>query len=161
MIRPANITDFDFFYRLYMHPEVNPFLLYELMDQERFKPIFQALIDDQVLYVFFVGDETVGMFKLIQLKYRTSHIAYLGGLAIDPLCAGLGYGARMMEEIIELGNAKQLKRVELSTGEHNPRAVRLYEKCGFQREGVLRKYTYLHSEGRYVDEILMAYLYAD
>lgn len=161
MIRPANHDDFDFVYHLYMHPAVNPFLLYELMDRAHFSPIFDALIADQVLYIFSAENEAVGMFKLIQLKHRTSHIAYLGGLAIDPLCGGHGHGLGMMAAIIELGRSRKLKRIELSTDANNSRALRLYEKCGFQREGVLRNYTYLQSEDRYIDEVLLSYLYAD
>lgn len=163
MIRPAQIDDFDFIYSLYMHPTINPFLLYEFMSIDSFQPIFEALLADEVLYIFSVSDEhphtPAGMFKLIQLKHRTSHIAYLGGVAIDPTFAGKGLGQTMMQEIIRLGASKNLKRIELSTGVHNLRAAALYEKCGFEREGILRNYTYLKHEDRYLDEILMSYLF--
>ena len=163
MIRAADINDFDFVYSLYMHPVTNPFLLYDLMSADSFQPIFEDLLADQVLYIFSVAEEhkhrPVGMFKLIQLKHRTSHIAYLGGVAIDPAFAGKGLGQTMMQEIISLGASKNLKRIELSTGVHNLRAAALYEKCGFEREGILRNYTYLKQEDRYIDEILMSYLF--
>jgi putative acetyltransferase len=163
MIRSANKDDFDFIYRLYMHPEVNPFLLYEQMDADNFLPIFEALLSENVLYIFNApNDENAsptGMFKLIQLKHRTSHIAYLGGVAIDPAFAGKGHGVRMMQEIIALADSKGVKRLELSTGVHNLRAAALYEKCGFAREGILRHFTYLKKEERYIDEVLMSYLF--
>jgi putative acetyltransferase len=163
MIRSANKDDFDFIYRLYMHPEVNPFLLYELMDTDNFRPIFEELLADGVLYVFSTSEDDhtspTGMFKLIQLKHRTSHIAYLGGVAIDPVFAGKGHGVRMMQEIIALAESKGVKRLELSTGVHNLRAAALYEKCGFAREGILRHFTYLKKEERYIDEVLMSYLF--
>jgi putative acetyltransferase len=163
MIRSASKNDFDFIYHLYMHPEVNPFLLYELMDADSFMPIFEALLADGVLYIFSPSDDDsaspTGMFKLIQLKHRTSHIAYLGGVAIHPTFAGKGYGVRMMQDIIALAGSKQIKRLELSTGVHNLRAAALYEKCGFEREGILRHFTYLKNEDRYIDEILMSYLF--
>ncbi|MFZ6801554.1 GNAT family N-acetyltransferase [Undibacterium sp. Di24W] len=163
MIRSANKDDFDFVYRLYMHPEVNPFLLYELMDEDSFRPIFEELLRDGVLYIFRASDEEnaspTGMFKLIQLKHRTSHIAYLGGVAIDSSFTGRGYGVHMMQEIIALAESKGVKRLELSTGVHNLRAAALYEKCGFKREGILRHFTYLKTEDRYIDEVLMSYLF--
>lgn len=159
MIRAAQESDFDFIYGLYMHPQVNPYLLYEQMDQASFLPIFTELLKDQVLYVFSDGERDLGMFKLIRLKHRTSHIAYLGGVAIDPALAGKGYATVMFDEIIALGLTMQLARIELSASVDNTRAIRLYEKCGFEREGILRRYTYLRSENRYVDEALMAYLY--
>jgi putative acetyltransferase len=159
MIRPASIDDFSFIYWLYMHPEVNPFLLYELMDEESFRPIFSELIEDGVLYIYCGSDEPTGMFKLIQLKHRTSHIAYLGGVAVDPRFAGQGYGVRMFQEIIAFGISKNLHRIELSTATSNTRAISLYKKSGFQAEGILREYTYLKQENRYIDEVVMSYLY--
>lgn len=142
-----------------MHPEINPFLLYEPMDKPAFEPIFKQLLDDEVLYVFEEERTPIGMFKLIPLKHRTSHIAYLGGVAIAPEFAGKGYAKKMFSEIIALGKTKQLVRIELSASVDNKRAISLYEKCGFQAEGVLRKYTYLKNEDRYIDELLMSYLY--
>jgi L-phenylalanine/L-methionine N-acetyltransferase len=161
MIRPATTGDFSFIYSLYMHPEINPFLLYEPMNTEIFRPIFDELIVDDVLYVYYAQDVPTGMFKLVQLKHRTAHIAYLGGVAIDPIFAGKSYGASMLQEIIALGSSMNLRRIELSTATHNRRAISLYEKLGFQAEGVLRNYTYLKNENRYIDEVLMSYLYED
>ena len=37
-------------------------------------------------------------------------------------------------------------------------AIKLYKKVGFEEEGVMRKYTYLKSEGRFLDELLMSYI---
>jgi putative acetyltransferase len=159
MNRHATTLDLDCIYRLYMHPEINPYLLYEPMDKQAFAPIFHQLLDDGVLHIYEEADATIGMFKLIPLKHRTSHIAYLGGVAIDPQFAGKGYAQKMFKEIIELGKNKQLMRIELSVSVENTRAIALYKKCGFQAEGVLRKYTYLKNEDRYIDELLMSYLY--
>ena len=38
MIRKATQEDFDFIYALHMHPQVNRFLLYEIMSAADFKP---------------------------------------------------------------------------------------------------------------------------
>jgi putative acetyltransferase len=64
----------------------------------------------------------------------------------------------MLEEILALGRERGLLRIELSTATINERAIRLYEKMGFEKEGILRKYTYLKSEDRFLDEVLMAVL---
>jgi RimJ/RimL family protein N-acetyltransferase len=159
MIRKVTNTDFSFVYSLYMHPKVNPFLLYEMMDEESFKPIFQDLLKDEVLYVYENDEKPVGMFKLIRLKHRADHVAYLGGLAIHPDFAGQGFGKKMLQEIIDLGKEMGLLRIELSAATHNLKAIRLYESVGFEKEGVLRRYTNLKSEGRILDEVLMSYLY--
>jgi L-phenylalanine/L-methionine N-acetyltransferase len=159
MIRVVRKEDFDFIYALYMHPEVNPFLLYEFMDAAAFAPEFNQLQERNVLYIFEHGGKDAGMFKLIPYAHRSDHIAYLGGLAIHPDNRGKGLGLKMMEEIIALGKSKNLLRIELSTAVNNAKAIRLYEQVGFEREGVLRKYTHLKKENVFLDELMMAYLY--
>jgi L-phenylalanine/L-methionine N-acetyltransferase len=159
MIKPATIEDFDFFYSLYFHPLVNPYLLYEMMDKATFEPIYADLLAQKVLFIFGKDTQQIGMFKLIPLTYRSSHIAYLGGVAIHPDFSGKGYGAQMMQAIVDYGEILGLKRIELSVAAINEKARHLYEKAGFQKEGVLRNYTYWESENKYLDEILMSYLY--
>ena len=142
-----------------MHPETNPWLLYEMMDKESFQPIFNDLLEKEIIYVYEEDDNAIGMFKLIQLQHRNAHMAYLGGLAIHPDFSGKGYGKKMMQEILALGKEMNLLRIELSTASINEKAISLYEKAGFSKEGILRKYTWLKSEDRFLDEVMMSYLY--
>jgi RimJ/RimL family protein N-acetyltransferase len=160
MIRKVTTLDFEFIYGLYMHPQVNPFLLYEMMDAETFKPIFEDLLRKEVLYIFEDNNVAVGMFKLVPLSYRNTHIAYLGGVAIDPLFAGKGHGLGMLRAIINYANDKGFLRVELSVASINHKAIRLYEKAGFEKEGLLKNYTYLKSENQFLDEVMMAWIKA-
>lgn len=141
-----------------MHPQVNPFLLYEPMGGEEFKPIFGDLLQRDVKYIFEVEETSVGMFKLVPNVYRAGHIVYLGGLAVHPSFAGKGYGSAMMNEIIQYATQQRFLRIELSVSVTNLKAQHLYEKAGFEREGILRKYTYLQSENKMVDEVMMAWL---
>jgi putative acetyltransferase len=159
MIRNITETDFDFIYGLYMHPSVNRYLLYEQMDAASFKPIFGDLLNRNIIYIFEADGRAVGMFKFIRQEHRDSHKAYLGGLAIDPSFSGKGYGLQMMKEIIELGKTMDILRIELSVSIFNEKAISLYEKVGFSKEGVMKKFTHLKSEGRFIDEQLMSYLY--
>ena len=159
MTRKASPNDLQFIHNLYMHPLVNSHLLYENMDLEQFKPIYQDLLNDDIKYIFEDNNIPVGMFKLTQLKHRCSHIGYVGGLAIHPDFGGKGFGKQMMQEIIELAKEKGVLRLELSVGSENFQAQKMYEKLGFVQEGVLRKYTHLVNEGRFLNEIMMAYLY--
>jgi putative acetyltransferase len=158
MTRKADNNDFNFIYALYMHPQVNPYLLYELMDANSFDPIYKNLIKQQLIYVYSRDHQPVGMFKLMPLEYRSDHIVYLGGLAIDPACAGRGEGIKMMNEIIALAVKLGFLRIELSVAVNNEKAIALYEKAGFQKEGVLRRYTHLKSKQLFIDEVMMSYL---
>ena len=92
MIRKITGQDFDFIYELYMHPQVNHYLLYEPMTVHEFKDIFADLLNKNIVHIFEHDGIASGMFKLIPLTYRTSHIAYLGGVAIHPSFSGRGLG---------------------------------------------------------------------
>jgi RimJ/RimL family protein N-acetyltransferase len=159
MIRTAVTSDFDYFYGLYMHPEVNPFLLYEQMSVEEFRPVFTELQGKGYLYVYQDQEGVpVGMFKLVPQQYRNSHVVYLGGLAIDPLFGGKEYAGKMLREIREMAIQKGFTRIELTVAVLNEKAIRLYERAGFQQEGRLRNFTFLASENRYIDEVIMSCL---
>jgi RimJ/RimL family protein N-acetyltransferase len=65
-----------------------------------------------------------------------------------------GLGAALISEGIRQAHERRLHRLELTVVADNHRAVRLYEKLGFQREGLKRE-NYLGEDGKYHDEIVM------
>jgi RimJ/RimL family protein N-acetyltransferase len=70
---------------------------------------------------------------------------------------GRGYGARAVRRL--LGHAfgdLGLRRVFATADEDNERVIRLFEGCGFAREGVLRRHRLRH--GRPVDMVVMGIL---
>ena len=69
----------------------------------------------------------------------------------------VGLGAALLREGIRIARERHLHRVELTVIADNHRAIRLYEKIGFQREGLKRE-NYLGEDGRYHDEIVMGIL---
>lgn len=155
MNRPATGQDFDFFYGLYMHPDINPWLLYEQMGKDEFKPIFYELAARGQLFVFQHEDEDAGMFKLVPMKHRNSHIIYLGGVALHPAFQSRGLGELMLKEVINKVKDQGYRRIELTVATLNGPAIFLYEKMGFENEGRLKDYSYLKSEDRYIDEYVM------
>lgn len=159
MISVATAAHFPFLYRLYMHPATNPWLLYEVQPMEEFLPELRMLTERQMLYIYSHEGEAVGMFKLQPMKHRNSHIVYLGGVAIDPDRAGRGLGTDMIRSAVDLALTKGFKRMELTVATTNERAIRLYERAGFHFEGVLRDYSYLASEDRFIDEQVMGLIF--
>lgn len=66
-----------------------------------------------------------------------------------------GVGTRLMEALLDMAdNWLMLTRVELGVFTDNDRAIHLYEKLGFEREGVKRMAVI--RRGRYADELMMA-----
>lgn len=68
---------------------------------------------------------------------------------------GLGYFATT-EMITHAFNNMNLNRVELNVLESNSRAIKLYEKIGFKKEGIRRKSVF--KNGEFVDMIMMGIL---
>lgn len=155
MNRIAGIKDFEFLYTLYMDPENNRWLLYDPMDHDAFRPIFEELVKRGHLFIYSEGEEEVGMFKLQPMRHRNSHIVYLGGVAIAAGFQGKGLGNRMIAEAIQVAKAQGFSRMELTVATVNERAIRLYEKHGFHKEGILKNYSFLKEEGVYLDEWVM------
>lgn len=63
----------------------------------------------------------------------------------------------MMAALLDAAdNWLDLKRLELTVFADNAAAIALYEKLGFEREGVLRSYAF--RDGAYVDVLAMARL---
>lgn len=156
MIRTATKTDFDFLYSLYMHPEINPWLLYEMMPAEVFRPIIDELLHKKALYICEQENMAVGMFKLVPMKFRNSHIMYLGGVALHPDHTSKGYAKEMILDAIDLVKSLGFSRIELTVATTNQRAIDLYTRCSFVTEGILKNYSFLALENRYIDEQVMA-----
>lgn len=158
MLRKALPEDLPFIFNLYMHPQVNPWLLYDPMDIGTFEPIYHELLRQGIKYVFSSDGQDAGMVKLIPNQFRTSHVLYIGGLAVHPSLAGKGFGRSLIREIVSKTRGENFRRLELSVATINEKAIRVYEQEGFIQEGVLRQYTVLKDQNRYVDEVLMALL---
>ena len=70
---------------------------------------------------------------------------------------GKGYGTEGLIEMLRYGfNTLNLHRIHLGVYTFNPRAIHVYEKIGFKREGVERDSLYL--DGEFHDMITMSIL---
>ena len=73
-----------------------------------------------------------------QMGEARAHIGTLG-IALLPAARRQGLGERLMRAAIDAAWAKGLTRIELSVRADNTRAMALYERCGFEYEGTLRR----------------------
>lgn len=97
-----------------------------------------------------VGSVTLGQ----NTRPRMTHSGAIG-LEVHPDYWGQGIGTLLMEAVLDLAdNWLNLKRVELEVNTDNPAAIHLYEKLGFEHEGIKRMHVY--GDGRWADSYLMA-----
>ena len=76
------------------------------------------------------------------------------GMGLLPEWRGRGLGQRLLEATLGQARRSGFKRIELDVHADNQRAIALYEKAGFVREGLLRNASLI--DGVFRDAILMA-----
>ncbi|MBH9554174.1 GNAT family N-acetyltransferase [Inhella gelatinilytica] len=85
---------------------------------------------------------------------RRRHAMHLG-ITITATAQGQGVGKQLMAALIDLAdNWLGVLRLELTVYSDNARAIALYERFGFVREGLFRGYGL--RKGQYVDTLSMA-----
>lgn len=117
---------------------------------------FAAYQKDASRKIFTVtsGGKPIGQVGLLSINLDDNN-AELYIVIGDPAYRGRGLGKELMRYILDYGFSKRkLHRIYLTVHAANVPAIRLYEACGFTREGRLRESVLRN--GKYEDEILMS-----
>jgi putative acetyltransferase len=104
------------------------------------------------------GGRVVGMLTIHTEPYRPrrKHAGAIG-MGVHDDWQGKGVGSALLQAGVDVADRwLNLTRLELEVYTDNEPAIRLYEKFGFEREGVLRQYAF--RDGAYVDAFFMARL---
>jgi L-phenylalanine/L-methionine N-acetyltransferase len=105
------------------------------------------------------AEKIIGMLglHLVQPGLRRAHVRGLG-IAIDSAWQGQGVGQRLMTAAMHWAdNWAGILRIELTVFADNARAIALYERHGFVREGVMRAHSI--RDGELADTLGMARLH--
>lgn len=95
--------------------------------------------------------------KDINLIHRNAEFAIFIG---DDKVKGKGYATQATNKALDFAfNKLNLNRVFLKVQEDNANAIKLYTKCNFKKEGVLRKSVY--KNGNYLDELVFSILQSE
>ena len=102
------------------------------------------------------SDDLIGVIELDDILWP-SRVAWLAIGIGDAAHRGQGYGSEALGVMLRFAfHELNLHRIQLTVFSYNLRAIRLYERLGFVREGVLREY--LHRDGQRFDIYLYALL---
>jgi putative acetyltransferase len=118
---------------------------------------FAELDRNNVQLVALLEGKVVGNIGLHrEIAHRRGHAAGIG-MAVHDAYAGRGVGSALMGAVVDLAERWwNIKRLELNVYADNTRAIALYERFGFEREGLFRAYAW--RDGAYVDSLAMARL---
>jgi ribosomal protein S18 acetylase RimI-like enzyme len=137
--RLAVENDLEEVFAIYMHDEVIPFLGFDALPADQFRPHFQDLLLDGDFFVVEVDGRVAGLYRLSRREGRARHVACLSTFAIAPGLRGGGLARQVLDDAILRLGAAGIRRVELTVESDNARAIAFYTKTGFEREGTLRE----------------------
>lgn len=141
--RALETEDLPFLQTLVNSEELHAFIgvywpLNEAAEREWLENLYKGKDKFSFGIVLKEGHRLIGSCEL-RLGQSAHRAAEVGIGILGPENHGKGYGTEAIRLLLEYGfGALNLNRIELKVFANNPRAIRCYEKCGFQREGVLR-----------------------
>ena len=128
---------------------------------ERERTILEDFLkaDNKLYIVLEAGGQIVGQAHCRPIRDLAACRHTVGmGITIAKEWRNQGIGSEMMQYIVEWCRDNPLvKRLELEVFSNNPRAVHVYEKFGFQHEGLHRQAIYKH--GEFLDVVQMAIVF--
>ena len=135
-----------------------PFWPVSESDHESWIESMMTKRSDLVIFVIeeIDSERTIGTCQLFNINWihRSAELQIRIG---DVTHQGKGLGTDAVTLLCEFGHADlNLHRIYLHVFASNRRAIRAYEKCGFQREGVLREAAFI--DGQWSDIFLMSVL---
>ncbi|MDZ8054951.1 MAG: GNAT family protein [Aulosira sp. ZfuCHP01] len=124
-------------FRCWQHQErLEPMTCRPVVDGQRVPPS-----NEVVTYGFFVADRSqpVGKFAYFDVNPRNRSAEF--GYRIHPAMRGQGLGTQMLQICISrVFQSTNLNKLYCQTAAFNLPSIRLLEKLGFQRDGVLREH---------------------
>ena len=158
-IRRAEPDDCSALYDMFSSPNVFPGTLQlPYPSREQWRQRLSDSGEGTYNLVAVVDDQVVGMLSVHTFpnRPRRRHVGAIG-ISVHDEWQGKGIGTALMRAGLELAdNWLNLLRLELEVYTDNEAAIRLYERFGFEREGILRQHAF--RDGRYVDSHMMGRL---
>ena len=125
------------------------------LDRERRHRHFSEAMHDElaILLVAEVDGRIVGQLDMELARYGVADL----GMLVAPGWRGQGLGTALLRAGIAWARGAGAHKVALQVWPHNQAAIALYEKLGFQREGLLRRH-YRRRNGELWDAVVMGLL---
>ncbi|MFF2754520.1 GNAT family N-acetyltransferase [Psychrobacillus sp. NPDC058041] len=113
--------------------------------QEHNSTILLAILQEEIIGIASINSSQ---------KQRMKHVGTLG-IVVSEEHIGQGIGRKLMEQLIHWASSNGItKKISLVTREDNNHAIELYEKLGFEKEGMLKKDSFIN--GSYYNTFVMA-----
>ena len=124
--------------------------------RDRWREGFERNLEDDYCVNLAAVDEDDRLVGQLDARGREDRAAEIG-MAVAEAWRGRGVGTALMQECVDWARERGIHKLALQVWPHNDAAIRLYEKFGFEREGILRAH-YRRQNGEFWDAIVMGLL---
>ncbi|MDY2630353.1 MAG: GNAT family N-acetyltransferase [Clostridium sp.] len=108
---------------------------------------------DAFMVMGIINNKVVSIAQIRKLgRKRIEHNSEIA-ISVKKEYWGLGIGSAVMSELIEFARNNDIRNIELGVKASNSKAIKLYEKFGFEKVGCHKNY--FNVNGVFDDEILM------
>jgi RimJ/RimL family protein N-acetyltransferase len=126
------------------------------LPRDRYREDFERRFDDDYAILFAAVDDQDRLIGHLSAEARQNAPASIG-MAVAEAWRGRGVGTALMEASLDWARQRGIHKLALQVWPHNGAAIALYEKFGFEQEGVLRSH-YRRQSGELWDAIVMGRL---
>lgn len=127
------------------------------LEEERALIQQYAQADNHAWFLAEADGQLIGFINAAGGK-RTTYHTLTFGIAIAQAWRNQGVGTALVQHLVDWCRANPVvKRLQLVVFANNPRAMHVYEKLGFEREGVMRAEAKKH--GKFLDAMMMALVF--
>lgn len=163
-LRPIEVEDAKFLSKGENNPTIREslFLALPVSSTNEQEKVEQFIRSKDAIVLIIVEKETnqpVGQTAFFRIDY-ISRAAVFYIAILDPAFWSKGFGSEATKQMVEYAfKTLNLNRIQLHVCAENTPAIKIYERVGFQKEGVLRQAMF--RSGQYVDFWVMGILRSD
>lgn len=160
-LRPINTEDTDIYFQMLFHPETRKLTgTQKSFTREGVHQYIQSKNMDSSSILLLIGtqenEQIIGDIQLLDMD-TTNRNCYIRISIVNHSNQGKGYGTEAMNLLLDYAfGILNLHRIELNVFAYNQKAIHVYEKLGFKKEGVQREALFYNHQ--YHDSIIMSIL---
>ncbi len=146
MIRRAELKDWDAACKLFLNENSNPCFI--VFDKDKFMTQLKKDLQNSKKYYYVLETEedkdqnkshVIGFIKTEPKYMGPRRRLYISSVIIDKREQGKGYGKALMKDIEKKAKEQGFDEITLDVSAENERAVKFYEKLGFETAKYLMK----------------------
>lgn len=131
-----NDVFFDLYYEGFMFHYNHRKDLFKKRTIEELKQYVFDQIENGLKIIGYYNNELVG-YLAYEIKEKATKFIWIDEFVITESERGKGYGTLLMEELNNIAEKEQVKRIELNVFSFNENAIKLYKKLGYKEQRII------------------------